>query len=53
MFGLCASPSGEEVQPVTDMFYGASAGSVRNPFGHSCTVTRSVGSLRTVIKPGA
>jgi PhnB protein len=24
----------DEVQPVTDMFYGASAGSVRDPFGH-------------------
>jgi PhnB protein len=24
----------EEVQAVTDMFYGASAGSVRDPFGH-------------------
>jgi PhnB protein len=24
----------EEVQPVTDMFYGASAGVVRDPFGH-------------------
>jgi PhnB protein len=24
----------KEVQPVTDMFYGASAGSVRDPFGH-------------------
>lgn len=24
----------EEIQPVTDMFYGASAGSVRDPFGH-------------------
>jgi PhnB protein len=24
----------EEVQPVTDMFYGASAGSVRDPFGN-------------------
>jgi PhnB protein len=24
----------EEVQPVTNMFYGASAGSVRDPFGH-------------------
>jgi PhnB protein len=24
----------EEVQPVTDMFYGASSGSLRDPFGH-------------------
>jgi PhnB protein len=24
----------EEVQPVTDMFYGATSGSVRDPFGH-------------------
>jgi PhnB protein len=24
----------KEVQPVTDMFYGASSGSVRDPFGH-------------------
>lgn len=24
----------EEIQPVTDMFYGASAGAVRDPFGH-------------------
>jgi PhnB protein len=24
----------KEVQPVTDMFYGASAGAVRDPFGH-------------------
>jgi PhnB protein len=24
----------EEIQPVTNMFYGASAGSVRDPFGH-------------------
>lgn len=24
----------EQVQPVTDMFYGATSGSVRDPFGH-------------------
>jgi PhnB protein len=30
-----ASAAGaKEVQPVTNMFYGASAGSVRDPFGH-------------------
>jgi PhnB protein len=23
-----------EVQPITDMFYGASSGAVRDPFGH-------------------
>jgi PhnB protein len=34
LFGRAIEAGAEQIQPPTDMFYGASSASVRDPFGH-------------------